>query len=196
MQTLQSELKSVSELPENLPKTDRLAAIKQVFLEMYRIQILGDSQLALILPEGTSRIDFLKSAQELAKQLHRQNAIYDSRLNSWAVDKNFNSKAENEYLLAVDMNVKDSTRLNRFRMEKKGWLDLGIEDLAVCHAAYYIATGKDAFAGNTVRARGGSLYFSREGIEIGSYERECCSVEGSFKNVSASRTLLFPKLET
>jgi hypothetical protein len=76
-------------------------------------------------------------------------------------------------------------------MVEKKWLDLGIEDLAVAHAAYFIATGKDAFAGNVVRARGGALYFDSDGLDVDYY----CD-DGGYYNVSASRALPFPNSKT
>jgi hypothetical protein len=39
-------------------------------------------------------------------------------------------------------------------------------DLAVAHAAYFIATGKGLFGGNAVRARGGALSFDADGLDV------------------------------
>jgi len=41
-----------------------------------------------------------------------------------------------------------------------------LEHLAAAHVAYFIATGKDLFANNVVRHRGGALHFCRYGLSV------------------------------
>ena len=56
--------------------------------------------------------------------------------------------------------------MTRAKQEAKGWNNVDLCDLAAAHAAYFIATGKDLFARNVVRARGGALYFDANGLRV------------------------------
>lgn len=168
-------------------KASGIEAQKQAFIEKYGIKVLAESQVALILPEGTSRIELLKEAQKLAKKLHGSDAIWPDRLSNWTEDAAFTAKVGETLKLAVDGNVKGSTNQTRSEQESKGWNNVDLKDLAVANAAYFIATGKDLFDGNVVRARGGALRFSGGGLDV-SYSY------GAFRSryVSASRSLPFP----
>lgn len=172
---------------------DKLPAVpqvdlKQAFIEKYGIQILSDSQVVVTLPEGTSRVEFLKEAQAISSGLHGQNAVVNERLAKWENDSSFNGKLTEPLTIAADARMKNSNNLNRDEMECKGWLDLNIQDLAVAHTAYFIATGKDAFQGDVVRALGGALYFFSNGLDVGDY----CYDAYRFNDVSASRSLPSP----
>jgi hypothetical protein len=142
----------------------------QALMEKYQINVLGEGQVSLNLA-GSSRIDFLREVQALSPQLHNQNAIWPDRLDSWAKDKAFTAKvAASADSIAIDGNVRGSTNMNRREQETflKG-RDLAMPelcDLAVAHAAYFIATGKGLFGGNAVRARGGALSFDADGLDV------------------------------
>jgi len=140
-----------------------LAARKEAFITKYEIEVLGKGQVAVNLNE-TTRIAFFREAQDLARELHGQNAIYTNRLEQWAQEEKFQASPENP--LRVDGNVAKSTNMARTEQEEKGWNNVDIEDLAVAHTAYFIATGKDLFDGKIVRARGGALYFCDDGLDV------------------------------
>jgi len=145
----------------------------QALMEKYQINVLGEGQVSLNLA-GSSRIDFLREVQALSPQLHSQNAIWPDRLEKWAREKEFTEKsADGAPSISIDGNVRGSTNMNR--REQETFLkrrDLAMPelcDLAVAHAAYFIATGKDLFGGNVVRARGGARSFHGGGLGVGYY---------------------------
>ena len=176
-------------IPDTTPENDvDLNAQKQAFIDKYGIEVLAESQVALTLPEGATRIEFLQEAQEIAKKLHGQDGIWPGRLERWTKDRAFTDTVDEIRELAVDGNVKGSTNHTRSEQEKKGWNDVDFQDLAVAHAAYFIATGKDLFAGNIVRARGGALFFSSLGLGVDGYSYG----DLRYDNVSASRALPSP----
>jgi hypothetical protein len=153
-----------------------LEARRQEFVTKYCIKVLGDGQVSFTLPSGTSRIDLLSEAQGLAPDLLGRNAVYPSRLETWKKDSAFTAKATENLERSLDGNVKNSTRMTRGEQEAKGWNNVDLSDLATAHVAYFIATGKDLFANNVVRARGGALYFSVYGLDVfDSYDgvRDC-----------------------
>jgi hypothetical protein len=165
------------------PQTD----LKQAFIEKYGIKVLADSQVAITLPEGTSRIEFLQEAQGIARQLHGQDAVWPDRLSKWGQDKDFTTQLTEALPIAADARITNSNNLRRNEMESKGRLDLDIQYLAVAHTAYFLATGKDAFQGDVVRARGGALGFPGDGLDVAYF-----SVGPRFNIVSASRSLPSP----
>lgn len=178
----------IDAIPETTDGPDRKpSAEKQAFLAKYGIKVLAESQVALVLPQGVSRIEFLREAQKLANELHGQDAVWPNRLTNWAGFRAFTDTATEALKIAVDGNVKGSTNHTRRQQEEKGWNNVDIQDLAVAHAAYFIATGEDLFAGNAVRARGGALRFDSRGLDVDNYY-----VGDSYSFVSASRGLPFP----
>ena len=146
-----------------------LEARRQEFVTKYNIKVLGDGQVSFTLPSGTSRIDLLNEAQGLAPGLLGRDAVYPSRLETWKKDSAFTAKATENLDRSLDGNVKNSTRMTRAEQEAKGWNNVDINDLATAHVAYFIATGKDLFANNVVRARGGALYFDDDGLGVYDY---------------------------
>jgi hypothetical protein len=143
-----------------------LEARRQEFVTKYNIKVLSDSQVSFRLPSGTSRIDLMNEAQALAPDLLGRNAVYPSRLETWKKDSAFTAKATENLERSLDGNVKNSTRMTRGEQEAKGWNNVDLSDLATAHVAYFIATGKDLFANNAVRARGGALYFYGDGVRV------------------------------
>lgn len=186
-------------LPEEQSKptieavTGEAPSIRQSFIEKYEVRVLADSQIALTLPLGTSRINFLKEAQTLANELHGRNAISPIQLEEWARNKNFTHKVTQSHTISVDMHVENSRFKTIAAMKHEGWLNLFVQDLAIAHAAYFIVTGKNAFQGGFVRVRfdefnTGTLGFSKKGLAVeypyGRYSR------GGHLNVVASRFLI------
>ena len=139
---------------------------RQEFVTKYSIRVLGDGQVSFTLPSGTSRIDLLNEAQGLAPDLLGRNAVYPSRLETWKKESAFTAKVTEDLERSLDGNVRNSTRMTRAEQEAKGWNNVDLCDLATAHVAYFIATGKDLFANNVVRARGGALYFNALGLRV------------------------------
>ncbi|RIL12309.1 MAG: hypothetical protein DCC75_00665 [Proteobacteria bacterium] len=178
---------ALKELRDAILDTTDLNAEKQAFLDRYGIKALAESQVALVIPKGVSRIQFLQEAQALVREQDERDLVWPDRLKSWAGDRAFTNTTTETLKLAVDGNVKGSTNHTRRQQEEKGWNNVEIQDLAVAHVAYFIATGKDLFAGNIVRARGGALNFISNGLDGGySYD------DRSYTFVSASRAMPFP----
>ena len=149
----------------------KLASIesqRDALIEKFGIEVVGEGKVRLAL-NGASRIEFLNQVQEIASELHGRPAIYADRLSKWANDNTFTAKPKKDLEIAVDGNVKGSTKMTRTEQEEKGWNNVDLCDLAVAHAAYFLATGKDLFGANVVRARGGGLYFLADGLSVGPY---------------------------
>ena len=161
-----------------------LEARRQEFIAKYSIKVFAGSQVSFTLPSGTSRIDLLNEAQGLASDAFGRNAVYPSRLETWKKDSAFTAKATENLERSLDGNVKNSTRMTRGEQEAKGWNNVDLCDLATAHVAYFIATGKDLFANNVVRARGGALDFSADGLGVTGF------LDGDrYRNVAASAAL-------
>jgi hypothetical protein len=165
---------------------------KLALISKYKIEVLGESQVTLTLPKGTTRADFLTEVQAVAAELYGRNAIYPSRLETWAKDQAFTSKKSKAETTSIDGNVKGSTDKIRSAQEtflkKQGLSMPELENLAVAHAAYFLATGKDLFAGNVVRARGGALRFNDFGVRVSDFVGGGGD-DGRYGSVAASAAL-------
>jgi len=151
---------------EALAASDPAAAAERAayaFAEKYAIEVISDHEVRVNLGSA-SRIEFLREAQDLAMALHGQNAVRPERLAMWAGDPAFQAVPKNE--IAVDGNVTGSTNKRRSQQEERGRYGVPLEDLAVAHAANFIATGHDLFRDNIAGARGGALNFSWRGLDI------------------------------
>jgi hypothetical protein len=161
-----------------------LEARRQEFVTKYNIKVLSDGQVSFTLPSGTSRIDLINEAQGLAPDLLGRNAVYPSRLGTWKKDSAFTTNVAEDLERSIDGNVRSSTRMTRAEQEAKGWNNVDLCDLATAHVAYFIATGKDLFANNVVRARGGALGFYDDGLGV-----DDCRVDVRRSYVAASAAL-------
>jgi hypothetical protein len=139
-------------------------AQRQDFATKYNIRVLGKSQVSFTLPSGTSRIDLLNEATVLAVACFNRSAVRPKCLDIWRKQSAFTAKVTKELTRSIDGNVRGSMYMERAEQEAKGWNNVDLCDLATAHVAYFIATGKDLFANNTVRARGGALIFSFYGL--------------------------------
>jgi hypothetical protein len=157
---------------------------RQEFITKYDVKVLADGQVSFTLPSGASRLDLLNDAQALAPELLNRPAVYADRLAKWAQDTAFTTKVTEATSRSIDGNVSDSTRKTRAEQEAKGWNNVDLADLATAHQAYLIATGKDLFNGNVVRARGGALNFNAFGLDVYDF-----SVDDRSNFVAASASL-------
>ena len=155
------------------PEVPSLESRKAALIKEFGIEVVGEGKIRLTLGE-TSRIDFLRKVQEVATELHGRPAIYSPDLESWATEAAFTAKpkkGEKIKEIGVDGNVANSTEKTRAEHDAQGWNNVDLSDLAVAHAAYFLATGKDLFAGNVVRARGWALFFYAKGLcVVSSYD--------------------------
>ena len=111
-----------------------------------------------------SRFIFLEAAQTLGRQLFNRNLIIPGRLISWTRNPVFTETSHHPIRIGVDCNIRRSTTMTRSEQEQHGWNDAPLCDLALAHVAAHMATGKDIFEGNIVRARQGALYFHPDGL--------------------------------
>ena len=146
-----------------------LEARKQAFLEKYGVRTdLGESKVEFTLPKDASVMDLLRDAQALARELHGRDAVHPCALRMWSEYGAFNAKASEAIARSIDGNVAESTCKSR---NEQVALLTGLklempemEHLAAAHAAYFIASGKDLFDGNVVRARREALRFLPDGL--------------------------------
>jgi hypothetical protein len=146
---------------------------KQAFMDKYSVTVLDDSKVSFTLPKGSSVLNLLNDAQALAPELYNRDAVYPDRLADWSTKKAFKSSVTENREFSIDGNVADSsdkTRVEQAAFLKKQNLEMPeLEHLAAAHVAYFIATGKDLFANNVVRARGGALGFDDIGLYVLGY---------------------------
>lgn len=167
---LLKELAEMYRQPAPLILSPDAKIAREKLLAYCKIEVLSESQVALTLPKGLARIDFLQKVQAIAKEMYGRAAIYPARLEAWAADKAFAETPDNT--LAIDGNVHGSTERNRgeqesFLKDQKPPLQMPeLRDLAIAHAAYFLATGKDLFNGYWVRARGGAFGFHGHGLNV------------------------------
>jgi hypothetical protein len=149
-------------------------ARRQALIADCKITVLGEGKVSLTLPEGMSRAEFLGKVQPLAKEVYGGDAIYPPRFDKWAADKEFTAKPSSPVPIAIDGHVEGSTWKTRDEqvvfLDKQRLSMPDLSDLAVAHAAYFLATEKDLFQGEVVRARGGTLGFYSDGLDVGFYD--------------------------
>lgn len=68
-----------------------------------------------------------------------------------------------------------------------------LEYIAAAHVAYFIATGKDLFADNVVRARGGALSFYDDGLDVNVSDDDDRCIFVAASAALPSRNLASPK---
>lgn len=163
-------------------------SIAEVFLRVHRIRQSGEHAVSVALPPGTSRARFLTDVQVLANILYKRNHAYPERLVKWAKEPAFTAVSEVSVEIKVEARIAQSASKTREAQVSCGWNDVGIEDLAVAHGAYFVLTGKDMFAGAIVRAANGALAFSKSGLLLSRSGKSFNDREAS-ENVFASRKI-------
>jgi hypothetical protein len=155
-------------------KTQDIERRQAAFVAKYDIKVLGESQVSFTLPHGSSRIDLLNEAQEIAPKLIGRDAIYPPRLKAWQEHPAFTSRLGEGLERAVDGCVQHSNNQTNSEQLAQNLLDVSLPDLACAHAAFLIATKRNLFNGdNVVRTNdesayggyGRALYFSRGGLD-------------------------------
>lgn len=160
---------------------------KQAFIQKYSIQTRGDSRAAIILPEGMSRIEFLKEAQALSQELYQQNPVDPGKIELWENDEKYNQQLSGPYTIIADVRIANSNSHTEDEMVSNGWLDLDIQDLVVAYAVLFVVKGENPFGNHVVQAHeGGLMYYKDRGLSTRDWFQY--EVEGN-PRVSASRSL-------
>lgn len=109
----------------------------------------------------TSRIDFLYQAQIAAREIHGINAIDFDQLNDWTSDSRFQTAPKSELrIIAAD---RKTSFLNTEGQLQRGYLGTTVENLAVAHAAFLVATGNNVFQHSySLRTTNGTLHFDED----------------------------------
>lgn len=187
---------TLTELSSELQKAEAVLAAailelrKQAFLDTYSVKVLdGPHQVSIAIPEGKSWMDLINDADNLALPLYNHPGVDPSRLAIWRNDPQYTQVVTQDTPVAVEGCVPNSTNMTRDEHESKdrNWNDVDIRDLAAAQQAFFIATGKDLFDGNVVRARGGALSFDSYGLDVGIYYGD-----RRYYHVAASRSLPLP----
>lgn len=161
-------------------------------MKEFRIEAVGEGQVYFTLG-GVSRIEFLRKVQEVVPELFGRPVLLPDTLQEWEAESAFTATPANGGReIGVDGSVADSTDKTRAEQETKGWNNVDIADLAVAHAAYFLATGKDLFNCNVVRAREGALGFNSVGLYV--YKFYCADAPA--EGVAASAALPLRNKET
>ena len=164
---------------------------KQAFLDTYSVKVLdgGPHQVSFTIREGKSRMDLINDARELARALYNHPGVHPNRLAIWRNDPQYTQVVTQDTPVAVEGCVPNSTNMTRDEHESKdrNWNDVDIRDLAAAQQAFFIATGKDHFDGNIVRARGGALSFDGRGLDVND-----SGDDDRYIDVAASRSLPLP----
>ncbi len=156
------------EISSALPLTD--PRIRE-FLRHYEIIVTVEGEVSVNLA-GTTRLHFLEEVQTLGLQLTKAPVIHPGQLEDWREDGAFTAyiapsdpaieiKSTNAPQPQSDGNL---VTFGAEFLESRPRSTIQLCDLAVAHAAYYIATGKDLFEGYVGRASNRFLYVSDQGL--------------------------------
>lgn len=151
-------------------------ARKAEFVARYQIEVLDETKVRYVLPAGTSRLQFLEQAEEIAamSDLFRH-VVRPTQLEAWSKDPLFSQPMRVDRAFGIDCAVEGSQEKTmdeqgRF-LSSLGLRMAGVHDLAVAHVAIRMATEwRDAFRNDsrshTVLAEGGQqLFCSLSGLE-------------------------------
>ena len=125
----------------------------------YGIEVLGPCQVRVAL-DGHTHFDMLTKLSEAAVRAHGRESVYTDVLDRWIGEASFNTATKAGTFIAINGNVPDEeVRTNRGKCAS-------LPDLALAHAAYFLATGQDLFAGNVGCAKENELCFYTFGLDI------------------------------
>jgi hypothetical protein len=142
-----------------------------LFIAKYNIQVHGSHEVSFVLPSGVSRYEMLCEAQVLvAERENGRNLVWPDDLKTWKDDKTFQATSTTPERIQIDGHVEGGDAKNRADQEallkSKGLPQANLEDLAAAFVAFYVATGKDLFEDQVVRAAGGALCFRSSGLLV------------------------------
>jgi len=182
----EEELRAFEVMLERVRDLKRQFSDQELFMAKYQIVLHGDyserspehsREVSVTLPAGCSRIHFLCEAQDMAVKEHQHSAVTLSQLGSWADKHEFTSESDAPIEIRIIGHIEGSSRLlNRDKvvalLEEKGLRQPTLANLAVAHAAYFVATGMCLFGSSEEehimgRAIGGALAFYESGLHAG-----------------------------
>ena len=141
---------------------------RDLFIVEYKVTVMFDCEVSLVLPQGTSRMKLLQRAEEAAQQVYERSAVSPFWLSKWEQHEEFNARTLHAVPIAIHGRVEGTAFMERAAQTKhlasKGMEMPSLEDLAVAHAAYFLVVGEDLFRGAWIRARGGALYDATSGL--------------------------------
>ena len=139
-----------------------------LFIAKYNIQVHGPHEVSFVLPKGVSRYEMLSEAQSLVVDREHRDLVWRTQLNKWDKDKTFQATSTTPERIQIDGHVEGADGKTRAKQEEflksKGLPQANLEDLAAAFVAFYVATGKDLFQDQVVRAAGGVLRFGSCGL--------------------------------
>ena len=148
-----------------------------LFIAKYNIQVHGPHEVSFVLPKGVSRYEMLCEAQGLVAERDSRDLVYPDRLKKWEAEATFKSTSTTPERIQIDGHVEGADGKTRAKQEEflksKGLPQANLEDLAAAFVAFYVATGKSLFEGKWVRAAGGALYFSSDGLYVCDIDDDC-----------------------
>jgi hypothetical protein len=178
MEELTLRTKELEELSQTLTP-------KELFLVKYGVLVLGKHTVSFVIPQGTSRIEILEEAEELAATRPLINP-------KWSLNEGYTVNVSSLERFCICGNVEQLKNKGRIAQEKileENGLEMpATKDLAVAFAVFQVATGKmlSGFPSSSsasgllppvlingsfwVRARGGAVWFSSDGLW--EYDRE------------------------
>jgi hypothetical protein len=130
----------------DLAENNLLFTMQQNFIDKWGVKVLGPAQVEIDIRRvlDCSPIGFLTEAHQLALRLYDSVVATNGVFSKWEQQPIFTDRLPGG-ILRADLNVAESQGLNFSEMKAKGWLDLPVSEVAMAHAAFFIATGEDAF---------------------------------------------------
>lgn len=172
---------AVSGTPLYPPPTPEALTQRAEFLKAYQVEVLSNTEVLVVLPEGKSRYDFMCEAQRASLAVDQfRKVAQPEQLEEWSRDALFTKPVLVPTRIGVNCMVEGSGGMTRAEQDafflEKGLTMAKVADLAVAHAAIFLATEfRDAFRTNlrshTVRARDGQLFATVAGLTEHTYFR-------------------------
>jgi hypothetical protein len=145
----------------------------ELFLAKYNVEVVNDHTVSFVVPRGVAPIEILREAQGLVAD---RDLIWPTQLERWEKDPKFTTEATKSERISIDGHVPNSINKDRTEQEKMfGKENLpSLEHLAVAFAVNWIATREPLFGwynksrswSNVVRAAGGALDFTSDGLRV------------------------------
>lgn len=158
--------------PPALIAEELSSAVKELrlaFIDKYKIELIGASQIKIIFPAGSSIFDLLEESQRGGPVSEGHFVVWPSRLKVWAAQSAFQDKFQSEFTVGIDGNFlgaiwKTEDEQIKF-LETKELRPAPKPFLAAAFAACFIATdGESIFRGMNIRTPEGTLYYGDGGL--------------------------------
>lgn len=142
---------------------------RELFIARFNVEQVGLGRVSVVLPKGMSRSEFLEEAQAIAAEHHGAAIIQSSQLRTWCRQDRFKESVREplriEMLGIVPGSENKGLDAQRRHLTKVGLALPEMRDLAVAHAAYFVATGHGLVLNLAVRTSDGSVRHYPFGLE-------------------------------